>query len=282
MSSRDDDARRKYWTQQLDEAHAFMQRMWTYPVNECGEAMVSLEDAAKDAGAVVEFSDKPHVLGLPRLYYLRAGQIEGFIGAAAAMNKRGWVMRVEDGYRTRQMQKHLARTPGVFDAILRSVIWELGGKTPSPEFFMKRSMTLVASMPKVGTHMSGSAIDISVLDRKTRKEIDRGKPYLEMSELTPMTSPFISAAQRKNRRDITALMRKHGFIEYPYEFWHYNSGDAYYEVLTQSGKPARYGAIDWEGPGYSKVTPIPKPNEPLNSTAEIKKEIDAALKRLAK
>lgn len=282
MPPRDDDARRKFWTQQLDEAHAFMQRMWTYPVNECGEAMVSLEDAANDAGAEVEFSDKPHVLGLPRLYYLRAGQIEGFISAAAAMNKRGWVMRVEDGYRTRQMQKHLARTPGVFDAILRSVIWELGGKTPSPEFFMKRSMTLVASMPKIGTHMSGSAIDISVLDRKTRKEIDRGKPYLEMSELTPMASPFISAAQRKNRRDITALMRKHGFIEYPYEFWHYNGGDAYYEVLTQSGKPARYGAIDWEGPGHSKVTPIPKPNEPLNSAAEIKKEIDAALKRLAR
>lgn len=282
MPKRDEDARRKYWTRQLDEAYAFMQRMLTYPVNECGESMVSLEDAAKDAGAEVEFSDKPHVLGLPRLFYLRAGQIESFVGAAAAMNKRGWVMRVEDGFRTRHVQKNVGKAPHVFDAILRSVIWELGGKTPSPEFFLKRSMTLVALMPKLGTHMSGSAIDISVLDRKSRKEIDRGKPYLEMSELTPMTSPFIGAAQRKNRLEITAVMRAHGFIEYPFEFWHYNSGDAYFEVLKSTGKPAHYGAIDWEGPGHSKVTPIAKPNEPLNSPAEIQKEIGAALKRLAK
>jgi D-alanyl-D-alanine dipeptidase len=256
-----------------------MQRVLSYPVEECGEPMASLADAARESGVEVEFSPKPHVLGLPRLYYLRAGQVAGFVAAARAMNRRGWVMRVEDGYRTRQMQRHLGRAPNVFDAILRSVTWELEGRTPEAAFFLRRSMTLIALMPKIGTHMSGSAIDISVLDRATRREIDRGKPYLEMSELTPMASPFVTEAQRRNRREITGVMREHGFTEYPYEFWHYNSGDAYAEMLGQTGRPARYGAIDWEGPGHEAVKPIARPNEPLNTAADIEAEIAAALKR---
>ena len=113
----------------------------------------------------------------------------------------------------------------------------------------RRCSALVASVPKFGTHMSGSAIDISVmhLDDPSR-EVDRGAPYLEMSALTPMGSPFVSDAARRNRREITALMRRHGFVDYPWEFWHYSSGDAYEQVLLQD-RPAgdlRRGAM---GPG---------------------------------
>ena len=48
------------------------------------------------------------------------------------------------------------------------VIWELDGQTPDADFLFKRLLTLVAQIPKTGTHMSGSAIDISVLDLKNR------------------------------------------------------------------------------------------------------------------
>lgn len=281
MPSNDDAARRAYWTSQLEEALVFMNRVLDYPVEECGEPFVSLPDAAKQAGVEVEFTARPHVKGLPRLYYLRQGQIPGFLGIARDMNARGWVLRVEDGYRTRQMQKFLGREPRVFDSILERVIWELNGQLPTPEFFLRRSMTLVALMPKIGTHMSGSAIDISVLRRDNRQEVDRGGPYIEMSERTPMTSPFVSDQARKNRLEITAVLNKHGFTEYPFEFWHYNSGDAYHEMLHKTGKPARYGAVDWD-PATGKLTPIPKPNEPLNSPEEIKLEIAAALARLKK
>ena len=200
MSDTDTDAaRRAYWTEQFDAAYHFMfEQVLPYPVAECGEPMVSLQQAAEQADVVVQFSTRPHALGLPRLFYLRDGQIPGFIGAAAEMNERGWVMRVEDGYRTPQMQKHLGRMPQVFDAVLKSVMWELGGQRPTPEFMFRRCSTLVASVPKFGTHMSGSAIDISVmhLDDPTR-EVDRGAPYLEMSALTPMGSPFVSDEARQ-------------------------------------------------------------------------------------
>jgi D-alanyl-D-alanine dipeptidase len=274
---------RAYWTEQFDAAYRFMfEAVLPYPVAECGEPLVPLRQAAEVAHVTVQFSERPHVHGLPRLYFLRDGQIPGFIGAAAEMNERGWVMRVEDGYRTPEMQKYLGRTPQVFDAVLKSVMWELGGQLPTPEFMFRRCSALVASVPKFGTHMSGSAIDISVmhLDDPTR-ELDRGAPYLEMSALTPMGSPFVSDAARRNRRDITALMRRHGFVDYPWEFWHYSSGDAFEQVLLETGRPAIYGAVQWDA-GTNQVTPLPQPEQPLNSFDEIRTDIEAAMARLAK
>jgi len=99
-----------------------------------------------------------------------------------------------------------------------------------------------------------------------------------MSALTPMGSPFVSDAARRNRRDISALMRRHGFVDYPWEFWHYSSGDAYEQVLLKTGEPAIYGAVQWD-PGTNQVIPLPKPDQPLNSFDEIRAEIDAALAR---
>jgi D-alanyl-D-alanine dipeptidase len=277
-----DAARRAYWTEQFDAAGRFMfESVLPYPVEECGEPMVPLREAARAAGVTVQFSERPHVRGLPRLYGLREGQIAGFLGAATEMNARGWVMRVEDGYRTPEMQKYLGRTPEVFDAVLASVMWELGGRRPTPEFMFRRCSALVASVPKFGTHMSGSAIDISVvhLDDPSR-EVDRGAPYLEMSALTPMDSPFVPEPGRRNRLEITALMRRHGFVAYPWEFWHYSSGDAYEQVLSRTGSPAIYGAVRWD-PATNGVSPLPKPEQPLNTFEEIRAEIDAALARLA-
>ena len=279
----DEVARRAYWTQQLEAAYAFMfESILPYPVVECGEPFVSLREAAEQADVVVAFSSLKHVNDLERLFYLREGQISNFLGAAKKMNELGWVLRVEDGYRTREIQKYLGLTPKVFDAVLQRVMWELGGKVPSPEFMFRRCSALVATVPKFATHMSGSAIDISVMSRNDPAlEVDRGGPYIELSELTPMNSPFVSASGLRHRKKITALMRDYGFVEYPWEFWHYSSGDAYDQFLRKTGKPAIYGAVDWD-PVTNVVSPMADATTPLNSEEEIRTEIEAALQRLSK
>jgi zinc D-Ala-D-Ala dipeptidase len=274
----DEAARRAYWAAQFDEAHAFMMRAAALPVEDCGERLVSLPDAARAAGVEVAFSDRPHVHGLPRLFMLREGQIARFVDAARRLNRRGWVLRVEDGYRTRTMQRDSGLRPELFDVILRKVVWELDGRTPDPAFFFKRLLTLVAQIPMTGTHTAGAAVDVSVLDRTSGAEVDRGGPYLEISERTPMTSPFISPQARRNRQEITAIMQESGFVTYPYEFWHYCNGDVYEECLRPTDRPVRYGPVDLD-PSTGRVTPIENPREPLNSLAEIQAQIDAALKR---
>ena len=268
-----------YLSKQLDEAHEFMMKVMSHPVVECGEPLVQLEEVLSGSEIHVEFSRKPHALGRTRLYLLREGQISSFLKVTAEMNRRGWVMRVEDGYRDCIMQKFIGLDPSVFDAVLQMVIRELEGEIPTPEHMFKRALTLVAQIPKTGTHMSGSALDISVLDQSTGLEIDRGAHYLEISELTPMDSPFISSTARKNRQEITRIMRGAGFVEYPYEFWHYSSGDAYEGILCNQSTPAIYGAVDYDS-DTGQTKSIPNPELSLNDLDEIKKEIDAAIVRI--
>jgi hypothetical protein len=74
-------------------------------------------------------------------------------------------------------------------------------------------------------------------------------------------------------------MRAAGFVEYPYEFWHYNSGDAYDAILRRRSGAAVYGPVDWD-PHTGRMVPVPDPLAPLNSLKEIEAEMDAALARL--
>ncbi|MHB9028608.1 MAG: M15 family metallopeptidase [Candidatus Latescibacterota bacterium] len=276
-----DAARRSYWTSQMESAFGFMSEIRKYPVEECGEPLVSLPDAAAAEGVSVVFSDTL-IAGLhPRLFYLREGLIQDFIAAAKEMNKRGWTLKVEDGFRSRDMQKDIALQEKVLGVILRKVVWEIGGAAPDPDpvLVFRRLTALSATRPKIGTHMSGSAIDITVLRSDDLSEIDRGGPYIELSELTPMDSPFVSPEAARNRAEISGIMSRRGFIAYPYEFWHYSKGDAYAERLTNSGKPARYGAVDVDLPSGA-VAPIPNPDESLHSVEDFKRHIESALDRL--
>lgn len=278
MASADSECERKaYWAAQMDEAFDFMEAMRGWPLEECGEPFAPLRESL--AGAEVVFSDTLLNGRMPRVYSIRAGLIEAFLGAAREMNARGWILKVEDAYRSPEMQRAQSHNPRHFDLILQKTIWELGGKIPSPDMMLRRMSALIATRCRVGTHVSGSAIDISVLDRETGRELDRGGGYIEISERTPFASPFVSAAQRARREAIDGVMRRHGWIAYPYEFWHYSSGDSYAESLARSGRAARYGAVRLDG---SQILPIPEAESDalLEPVEFYRANVAAALERL--
>ncbi|MBU0715811.1 MAG: hypothetical protein KJ964_10690 [Verrucomicrobia bacterium] len=280
-SPANDPARRAYWRDQMNAAWILMSRFMEYPVQECGEPMVSLRMTVERAGVRVLFSETPVVNLRPRLFYLRAGLIDAFVAVTRAMNRHGWMLKVEDGYRTRAIQTELGRTPFIFDRIYAKILWETGGQPPSADLVFKRLTALVATVPKIGTHMSGSAMDISVVNSATGLELTRGGIYPELSELTPMGSPFISAEERSNRAAITEIMQDQGFMAYPHEFWHYSQGDAYAELLTNSGRTARYGAVDCDPEKNPAVIPIKDPRLPLHTPEEIESAIRKTRERLA-
>lgn len=274
----DNRERRGYWKDQMEAAYAFMMEVMEYPVEECGEPLVDLRAAVDDAEVEVVFSDSKLAETFDRVFMLRQGLIEGFVGAGREMNDRGWVMKVEDGYRTIAMQQQIGRTPAVFDSVLTRVTWELDGVKPTPELVFRRLTVLTATYPKIGTHTSGSAVDISVLNREDGTEVDRGGPYIELSELTPMDSPFPSEQARQNRRAITDLMARHGFVTYPFEFWHYNANDAYGHILNKTGRPAPYGSVELVDKNGA-VRPVANPKDPLHSPEDIQQAIEAAIAR---
>jgi D-alanyl-D-alanine dipeptidase len=275
-----DSQRRAFWKRSMDDAHQFMAAVKAYPVGECREPLASIPDAVAGAGVDVEFSDTPFLDGIPRIFEVREGLIDPLLDVAREMNQRGWVLKFEDGFRTARMQQQLARKASVFDAILSKVAWETGTTKPDPNLVFRRISVLIAVVPKVAGHMSGCAVDISVLDRDSRVPLDRGGAYLEMSEVTPMLCPFISPEALHRRVAITALMEHRGFVAYPWEFWHYSMGDIFAEQLRHTGKPARYAAVRRD-PASGAIEPLGDLMAPLHSDDEIRKDIVAAVARVA-
>lgn len=277
----DDAARRAYWAEQMQLGYELVQKILPFEVRECGEGFASLRDAAEEAGVEMLFSESKIAGELDRVFFMRESLVRHVIDVGRDMNERGWILKIEDGFRSLEMQGQLVRKPELFDAILRKCIWENGGEIPPVELVFRRAIVLIANIPKIGTHMSGSAIDVSVFRRDDGSEVWRGNPYLEMSERTPMRSPFVEADALQNRLEITAMLEAHGFIHFPFEFWHYNQGDAMGHILSGQPAPARFGPVHWD-PQTNRVTAVDDPLSPLNPLPVIEREIAAALRRAQK
>jgi zinc D-Ala-D-Ala dipeptidase len=275
MNTTDDLARRAYWAEQMQIGYAMIQRVLPLEVRECSEGLAYIPDAAQAAGVEMLFSTSKIAGELDRLFFIRSGLIQSVIDIGRDMNERGWILKIEDSYRTMEMQRQLGCKPELFDAILKKCIWENGGQVPPVELVFRRAMVLIANLPKVGTHMSASAIDVSVFRRDDGTEVWRGNAYLEMSERTPMRSPFIEPEDLHNRLEITAMMKARGFIHFPQEFWHFNQADAVGHLLSGNPAPARYGPVHWDV-RTNKVIPYDDPLSPLNPLERIEKEINAA------
>jgi D-alanyl-D-alanine dipeptidase len=275
----DEAARVAFWVEYMERSYAMTEAIIRYPLRESRERFASIPAAAEAAGVEMQFSATRLAGQFERLFFIRESLIPDLMAIARDMNARGWILKIEDGYRTRQMQTALGRVPAVFDRIVQSCIRECGGGRPPVELVFRRAMVLVANVPLTGTHMAGAAVDISVLRKEDGSEVWRGKPYLEMSEYTPMDSPFVSAEERQNRQEITRLMEGHGFLHYPGEFWHYNKGDSLYQIQARSGQPGRYGPVDWN-PVTNAVTPYDDPRAPLSPLEVLEPLIQQAVQRL--
>ncbi|MBM78965.1 MAG: hypothetical protein CMJ78_00015 [Planctomycetaceae bacterium] len=275
----DETARRTYWTEQLELGYEMVEQLLEHPVDECGETFASLPAAAESAGVEMWFSDTK-IGDMDRVYHLRESNVREIVSIAREMNERGWILKIEDGFRTLEMQGTLVRKPEVFNSVVQKCMWENGGELPSVEFVARRAIVMVANIPKVGGHMSGSAIDISVFRRDDGSEVSRGGPYLTVDETTPMRSPYISEQHLQNRLEITAVMESHGFMHFPFEFWHFSKGDVADRIMNRDSSPARFGAVNWD-PAANEIVPVEDPKEYLNPLPQIEREIEAALQRIS-
>jgi len=274
----DDAARRAYWAEQMQAGYELIQRVLPFPVEECGEGFASIPEAAQAAGVEMQFSTSKIAGELERVFFMRESLVRDVVTVGRKMNDRGWILKIEDGFRSLQMQSCLVRKPEIFDVILKKCIWENGGEVPTTELMFRRALVLIANIPKIGTHMSGSAIDVSVFRRDDGTEVSRGYPYLEMSERTPMRSPFVAAEHIRNRLEICDMLEAEGFVHFPFEFWHYNKDDAMGHVLRDNPRPAKFGPVNWD-PKTNRVERVADPLAPLNPLPVIEQEIAAALER---
>ena len=247
-----DDAR-AYWTEQMEAAFAFMRRLLEYPVVERGEPLACLRRGAREAGVEIAFPSGKKLNRFGRSFHVRASLVDRLLVVAEALLRRGYVLGIEDAYRSPDRQAEGARSDYVLRRVVERVRWELDGRAITAERVFRRLAVWSATTPKFANHTSGSAIDVFLL-RRDGSNVDLGAPYPEFSERTPMDSPFIPAEARRHRQVLCELFAAGGFLPYPYEFWHFSHGDADYEMLAGAGRPARFGPVHFS---RGAAAPVP-------------------------
>ncbi len=87
------------------------------------------------------------------------------------------------------------------------------------------------------THSTGGAVDLTLRDLKTQKLLDMGTHFDDMSEVSHSDyfERKVLAGEAdesdppvQNRRLLHWAMAQEGFVNYPYEFWHFDWGDQMY------------------------------------------------------
>ncbi len=81
------------------------------------------------------------------------------------------------------------------------------------------------SDPKKGvaSHTRGVAIDVTLVDTKTGKDLDMGTEFDSFSEKAHHDyDAKITREQMKNRLILAGIMNVSQFTAYKYEWWHYN------------------------------------------------------------
>ena len=89
-----------------------------------------------------------------------------------------------------------------------------------------------ANPKKASNHNRALAVDLTIIDLKTNKELDMGTPFDSFTDTAHHSFTLLPANILANRRLLKAVMRKYGFGMVPDEWWHYqwpNNND--YEII---------------------------------------------------
>lgn len=79
----------------------------------------------------------------------------------------------------------------------------------------------VANPSKGSGHNRGIAVDLTIIDKKTGKELDMGTGFDNFTDTAHHTFTNLSAMILQNRQLLKSLMEKYGFKPLESEWWHY-------------------------------------------------------------
>ncbi len=136
------------------------------------------------------------------------------------MNVRGYRLKVFDAYRPAGAVRHFVLW-GIEDLDLRM----------KPYFYPDLEKQVLFSRGYIASqsaHSRGSAIDLTLLDMSTGKELDMGSPFDLFSEISHPDYKGITKEQYNNRMILRNVMLKNGFEPIDCEWWHFKLKDEPY------------------------------------------------------
>ena len=85
----------------------------------------------------------------------------------------------------------------------------------------KQALFSEGYIAKQSSHSRGSAIDLTLLDMKTGRELDMGSPFDLFSRVSHPDYRGITDEQYENRMMLQRVMLRNGFRPLDCEWWHF-------------------------------------------------------------
>ena len=133
--------------------------------------------------------------------FLQRPAAEALVRAHRALKKQGYGVMVFDGYRPWRVTK---------------LFWDI---TPEDK------KQFVADPSKGSRHNRGCAVDLTLYDLRTGRQVEMPSGYDEMTERAHINYPGGTPDQRRLRGLLRSAMEAEGFTVYDPEWWHYDFKD---------------------------------------------------------
>lgn len=163
----------------------------------------------------IRYATSNNFIGRPvyseaRAFLQRTAAI-ALLRAHRSLRKHGYGLLIFDGYRPWSVTK---------------LFWD---STPDDK------KVFVADPSKGSRHNRGCAVDLSLYDLKTGREVEMTGAYDEMTERSYVSFAGGTEAQRRTRDLLRKAMENEGYTVYPEEWWHYDYKDwQKYPILNLS------------------------------------------------
>jgi D-alanyl-D-alanine dipeptidase len=210
-------------------------RVSAMPTVECGERLVAI--AGLHARLSIDESDANIAcLGYQPTFTVRESVACRLVDAVSNLPS-DYCLLVKESLRPAALQRFY------FERRLRKILTSNPGLSESDA--IEVTSRFVAP-PSVAGHPGGGAIDITLCSRDGR-ELDLGCAY-DADEVASGGACFsqfenLNAHARKHRSLMFAALEDVGFVNYPFEWWHWSYGDKYWAVVKQQAN-ALYGPIE--------------------------------------
>jgi D-alanyl-D-alanine dipeptidase len=208
------------------------------PIVECNESLVDLRNQEN-----IPFGPPPERPDNVCYTKMRKSVYEKLC-AAEKLLPVGMHFCLYEGWRSLKLQEEL------FDAMYENNQRSYPEMTANELYWETTKLISPVKLPdgtqNIPPHSTGGAIDVYLIDDEAQL-LDMGLPLDKWSQdtgarLSQTDSLYISKEAKKNREIMSKALLEVGFINYPYEYWHWSYGDKYWAYHVNAPH-ALYGSV---------------------------------------
>jgi D-alanyl-D-alanine dipeptidase len=186
------------------------------PIEDNREELVDLKNI--DSSILLEIQ-KDNIPYTGNTIFVRETVAKKLKSIQEKLKELGLGLKITDGYRPIEVQESYWNRRQEKD---KKEHPELSGEA------LENFSIKFTAKPEYAYHTTGGAVDLTIIDFETKKELDMGIPIDHFSEKAYSHYTKLPENVLANRKLLFAFMDNHGFYNFPSEWWHFS-----------------YGTLDW-------------------------------------